>query len=172
MHDDRLYNILHLAARIHGLIWAAYPELEAELIDIIAKSGGKFRRAKADRITPVTAEFPVLILISVIQAQEKAAPEMEQSEAEFLKSCLVHFFATHSVSHYLERTDPIKELLNKVDWYLDGDKGAPAELFIQLVASVFPDLPERATARLLELAGPTLTGRIDKAIELAPLYNL
>lgn len=172
MQNDRLYKILHLAARIHGLIWATYPEFEAELVDIVTESGKRQRKKKADQIASVTNELPVLLLISVLRAQEKQSPEMDPEEAEFLKSCLVHFFATHTAGRYLEQVDPIKELLSRVDWYLDGQSASPGELFSQFVTSIFPDLKEGSPARLDKLINLAIAGRIDKAMEFAPRYSL
>lgn len=171
MQSNRLYQILHLAARIHGLIWASFPEFEVELIDIVTESGKRQRKKKADQISSVTGELPVLILISAIRAQESVAPEMDPEEAEFLKSCLIHFFATHTSGRYLEQIDPIKELLARVDWYLDGKKESPGQLFDQFVTSIFPDLKEASLKRLDKLINLAIAARIEKALDLAPRYN-
>ncbi len=172
MDDKRLYDALHLAARIHGLIWAARPRLEEELVKVLGGPGKLKRRLKSAQREALFNELPVLLLILILQAMEKNGPDLAAGETEFLKSCLVHFFSIHYVALYLDHKDPIKETMARVDWYMDGDEGAPEELFARFVFSVFPDPRGELADPLHRFVTESVSAEIERVLALAPRYHI
>lgn len=172
MDGNRIYNMLHLSARIYGLIWAARPKLETGLFKALAGPGKIKRRIKADQREAVKAELPILVLIMVLQAAEKKLADLTPEEMEFLKSGLVHFFSTNYLPLYLELKDPVKETMARVDWYMDGQEGGLEELFSKFVFSVVSDPKGELADPLHRFVTETVTAEIDRAIDLAPRYHI
>ncbi len=171
METTHLFNTLRLAARIHGLITAALPQLRQELIDLMSEASPRFRRPKVATVEAVRHELPVLLLILALQEMDAAEPNPADEEMEFLKACLVHFFAAHYASLYLEHKDPLKETLARVDWYLDGAGGPPDELFSRFVSTLFPNHGEEMDKPIHRFIDQKILPRVRKALDLAPKYR-
>lgn len=164
-------NTLHLASRIHGLLAAAMPRLNRRLVRALKQNGSLFRRPKPPQLESLANELPVLILILVLQEIEKTELTSGSEESEFLKSCLVQFFASHYVALYLEHKDPIKELLARVDWYLDGAEGPAEAMFSRFVSGVLTqrmDEPSEIPARFVT---EKVLPEVRHALDLAPRYR-
>ncbi|MBW1711526.1 MAG: hypothetical protein JRJ59_00040 [Deltaproteobacteria bacterium] len=172
MNRDQFLQTVRLAARIHGLILARMPRLTKDLNKVVKDHSSLFKRPTADQLETLANELPVLVLILVIQEMERLDLAPDDDMAEFLKSSLIHFFASHYIPLYLEHKDPIKETLTRVDWYLDGSGKTPESLFAGLVRGLLPGCKEEMTEPVVDFINNSVLPQVKKALDLAPRYRL
>jgi len=162
---------LQLGARIHGLIAASLPRFSQELTKLIVQVCSVFRRPKRAQLEAVTNELPVLLLIMALQELDKDGSQFKDEEQDFLKSCLIQFFSVHYTQLYQEHKDPMKEMLARVDWYLDRSDEQPGELFSEFVYRHFPSRKEELAGPLSRFISNQILPEITRALDLAPRYR-
>jgi hypothetical protein len=94
----------------------------------------------------------------------------EDGPAELIRSLLLPCFSMSYVDLYEQHQDPLKHVLARVDWYLDGDKGEPLSAFIDYVSTLTGEKMADGEP-LANYIKENLQPEMDKRLELAVRYE-
>ncbi len=95
-----------------------------------------------------------------------ATPLVGPGRQRALRALLLPCFALSFAGLYERPADPLKHFLARVDWYLDGEKAAPATAFLQYLKMLLGDKlgrPERVAQHLEQVLLPELESRLELA---------
>jgi hypothetical protein len=163
-----LFRLHRLCLHIYGLSCRDLPAQAKSL----AEAAGKGLRKKQRQELAVTLqdELPVLI---ALHALDRLATEPKLTGAgldDLIRGLLLPLFAMSYQSLYDEPADPLKHVLARLDWYLDGDKGGPLDAFAHFLSTVWGDrLPE--SGPLMKHLREIFLPELDHRLELAFRYE-
>ncbi len=173
-NPQNLLRLHRLCLRIYGLL-ARDVAAQAQTL---AEAGGHGLRKKARQALAQTLaeELPVLM---ALYALDKLAvdPRLHGQEdqrgeelADLLRGLLLPCFSLSYQHLYDQPSDPLKHVLARLDWYLDGDKGEPLGAFAHLASTVLgKQLPDPHP--LLKHLHDHLLPEMDRRLELAFRYE-
>lgn len=168
--DDpgNLFRLHRLCLHIYGLMCRDISTQAQALAQAAGKSlRKKHRQELADTLKD---ELPVLI---ALHALDRLASEPRLTGAgldELIRGLLLPLFAMSYQNLYDQPADPLKHVLARIDWYLDGDKGGPLDAFTHFLATIWGDrLPE--SGPLLKHLEEKFLPEMDRRLELAFRYE-
>lgn len=165
---EGLFQVHRLCLRIFGLMTYDLGEQVANLVSV----GGNAVRRKARPTLEKTLaeELPVLLLIHATERLTKDKRIVKQDLAPLAYGLLLPCFATCYDHLYAEPADPLKHVLARLDWYLDGDKGDSLGAFSHLTTTLLGD-DLRDPDPLLGHLEHELLPEMDRRYELAFRYE-
>ncbi len=163
-----LFRLHRLCLHIYGLMCRDIPVQAQALAQAAGKSLRKKQRQElADTLKE---ELPVLI---ALHALDRLAAEPKLTGAgldELIRGLLLPLFAMSYQNLYDQPADPLKLVLAKLDWYLDGEKGGPLDAFTHFLSTIWGDrLPE--SGPLLRHLQEKFLPEMDHRLELAFRYE-
>lgn len=163
-----LFRLHRLCVHIYGLMCRDLPA-QAQAM---AASTGKALRKKQRQELAVTLqeELPVLIALHALDRLAAEHRLKGQGLDELIRGLLLPLFAMSYQHLYDQPTDPLKHVLARLDWYLDGDKGGSLEAFAHFLATAWG---ERLTESgpLLNHLHDVFLPEMDRRLELAFRYE-
>jgi hypothetical protein len=127
------------------------------------KDGRTLHRALQD-------ELPVLLLIHTADKLTSDDRLLEQNLVDLTYGLLLPCFSLCYQNLYEKPADPLKHLLARLDWYLDGDKDNAQSAFLQVLDTIMGSAAEHSQA-LLDYLNQTLLPLMDERYELAFRYE-
>lgn len=165
---DGLFQLHRLCLRIFGLM--TY-DLEEQVATLVGVGGSAVRRKARPTLEKTLAEeLPVLLLIHAAERLTTDKRITKQDLAPLTYGLLLPCFATCYNHLYAEPADPLKHVLARLDWYLDGDKGDSFGAFSHLTTALLGD-DLRDPAPLLGHLEHELLPEMDRRYELAFRYE-
>ena len=164
----QLLRVNRLCLRIYGLLTRDIPAQAAEMVAAAGSLGKKDRR----ELTQVLAEeLPVIMALHALERLGRAESLGRSGElSELLRGLLLPCFSLSYSQLYAQPTDPLRQFLDRVDWYLDGEKGDPLEAFAHLASTLLGEQQGDAAPLLAHLQ-ERLLPEMDRRLELAFLYE-
>ncbi len=164
---EDLYRLHRLCLRIYGLLARDVAEQAAQL----AQAAGSLRRKDRQSLAQTLAdELPVLLALRALGSLENHPDLARMGLSEFLRGLLLPCFSL-SYSHlYQEPADPLRHVLARLDWYLDGDKGNPQEALARFASTMLGDHLSD-TGPLLRAMEGSLWPEMDRRLDLAFRYE-
>ncbi len=153
-----------LGLRIYGILARDLPAQAARLAQA---AGSRLRRRHREELRQAALEE--LPVVYALYALERLAGDPRLSgpgDNELLRALLLPCFALSFAGLYERPADPLKHFLARVDWYLDGEKAAPATAFLQYLKMLLGDKlgrPERVAQHLEQVLLPELESRLELA---------
>jgi hypothetical protein len=163
-----LYRLHRLCLRIHGLMTRDIAAQAVKLAEAVGR--GLRKKARRDLTQTLAEDLPVIL---ALHAMDRLAGEPRfhnPALLELLRSLLLPCFSLSYQHLYADMQDPLKHVLARLDWYLDGDKGEPVGAFTHLAATLLGDQPHDP-APLLKHISENLLPEMDKRLELAFRYE-
>mgnify|MGYP000055993918 CR=1 FL=1 len=163
-----LFRLHRLCVHIYGLMCRDVPA-QAQAM---AAATGKALRKKQRQELAVTLqeELPVLIALHALDRLASENRIKGQGLDELIRGLLLPLFAMSYQQLYDQPADPLKHVLARLDWYLDGDKGGPLDAFTHFLSTVWGDrLPE--SGPLLKHLHDVFLPEMDRRLELAFRYE-
>jgi hypothetical protein len=160
--------------RLHRLCLHAYGllcrDVEAQAQALARTAGGLRKKHRVELADTLAQELPVLIALHAMDRLASHPRLARQGLAELVRSLLLPLFAMSYRRLYERPADPLKHVLDRLDWYLDGDKGEPVAAFSHFLATAWGErLPQReALVRHLEYQ---LLPEMDRRLDLAFRYE-
>ena len=165
---EELYRLGRLAMRIYGLLCRDLEEVVNRWV--AAASGVIKRKDRKETARQLVEELPVLLLIHVLDRINEQPFFAKSGVAELLRGLLVPCFSLEYRHLYDQSTDPVKQVLSRLDWYLDGDKtdmvGAFEHFSVTLVNDGLKD-----AAPLHQHLGEVILPEMDNRLDLAFRYE-
>lgn len=164
----QLMRLSRLCLRIYGLLTRDIPTQAAAMGQSV---GGALNKKERQQLVQVLGdELPVIMALHALDRLGQEEALARSGLSELLRGLLLPCFSL-SYSHlYAELADPLRQFLDRVDWYLDGDKGQPLEAFAHLASTLLGEHladPEALVAHLRE----SLLPEMDRRLELAFRYE-
>ena len=165
--DD--YHLLHrFCLRVYGLLTRDI----SRQAEALAQAAGPGVRKKNRQLIKEAVEEELPVLMALYSLERLAMDQLLDDEgvADLVRSQLLSCFSLSYLDLYDKPDDPLKHVFNRVDWYLDGDKGDPLNAFVQCLVMVLgdklgdPDL-------LLRHLNTVLLPELDQRLELAYRYD-
>ena len=163
-HPEDLYRLNRLCLRIYGLLSRDMPEQAKKMTDEAA--GGIKKKQREILVNTLEEELPVLIALYSLDLLAADNRLSGQGIDELLRGLLLPCFSLSYHHLYDSTADPLKHVLARVDWYIDGDKGDPLDAFVNYISTVLgetiPDV-EQMSNRLKEVLLPEIEARLELA---------
>jgi hypothetical protein len=161
---NQTQRLVRLAVRIYGLISERFPAQTEGLLDVLDSVKKASKKRRDERRLILDQELPPVILILTLNYLGNHE-EFSAEEIEPLLGYLVSVFSLEYKERYSDQQDPLKEMLGRIDWYLDGDKGSVEELLAFFLGEELhlksEDLVEPLAAYVQEEMIPELAKKID-----------
>lgn len=164
----QLLRLNRLCLRIYGLLSRDIPDQAAAMVGAAAGSLGK--KDRRELVQVLTDELPVIMALHALERLGREEALGRSGLSELLRGLLLPCFSLFYSQLYAQPSDPLRQFLDRVDWYLDGEKGDPLEAFAHLAATLLGKHlsdPAPLLAHLQERLLPEL----DRRLELAFLYE-
>jgi hypothetical protein len=154
--------------RIFGLMtW----DVEAHARDMVKAAGLSLRRKDGRALQKaLNEELPVLFLIHAADKLTHDDRLIDQGLVELTYGLLLPCFSLCYQHLYEKPADPLKHLLARLDWYLDGDKADAQSAFMQVISTMMGDALEHS-ASLLDHLNREVLPQMDQRYELAFRYE-
>jgi hypothetical protein len=168
LSSQQLSRLQQLALRIYGLMtW----DLPGRADALVAAAGpGLKKKGRQALLKSLNEELPVLLLIHAVDRLNKDQRLIDQELVELMHGLLLPCFSLCYLHLYQEPADPLKHVLARLDWYLDGDKGDSLSAFAHLAATILgKELKDPAP--LLAHLEEELLPEMDQRYELAFRYE-
>lgn len=164
----QLLRLNRLCLRIYGLLSRDIPEQAAAMVG--AAAGSLSKKGRRELVQVLTDELPVIMALHALERLGREEALSRSGLSELLRGLLLPCFSLCYSQLYAQPSDPLHQFLDRVDWYLDGEKGDPLEAFAHLAATMLGEHlsdPAPLVAHLQERLLPEL----DRRLELAFLYE-
>lgn len=162
-----LYRLHRLCLRIFGLMARDIPAQAFTL----AQAAGPLRKKDRQSLANTLAdELPVLLALHALERLENHPRLASHGLSELLRGLLLPCFSLSYSQLYEEPADPLKQILARLDWYLDGDKGNPQEALAYFASTLLGD-HLMDTAPLQRKMEEYLWPEMDRRLELAFRYE-
>lgn len=162
-----LFRLHRLCLRIYGLMTRDLPAQALSLAQAAGPLNKKDRQALAQTLAD---ELPIILALHALGRLESNPHLAQIGLSEFLRGLLLPCFSLSYSQLYEEATDPLQQVLARLDWYLDGDKGNPQEGLAYFASTTLGDhLAD--TGPLLEHLNQILLPEMDKRLDLAFRYE-
>jgi hypothetical protein len=162
-----LFRLHRLCLRIYGLMTRDLPAQATTLAQAAGSLGKKDRLALSQALGD---ELPIILALRALERLEADQRLASMGLSEFLRGLLLPCFSLSYSQLYEESTDPLKQVLARMDWYLDYDKGNPQEALAYFVSTVVGEhLTD--TGPLLKHIENSIMPEMDKRLELAFRYE-
>lgn len=165
---EGLFQLHRLCLRIFGLMTHDLDQQVATLMG--AGSNAVRRKARATLEKTLREELPVLLLIHAADRLTTDSRMVKQDLAPLAYGLLLPCFSICYNNFYGDPSDPLKHVLAKLDWYLDGDKGDSLGAFTRLTTTLLGD-DLRDPDPLLGYLEHELLPEMDRRYELAFRYE-
>ena len=128
-----MHKLHRLSLRIYGQITWNMQEQIADLLnaadDVLKKSSKKILQEILQE------ELPAILALHALDCINEYAGDKKL--AEQLREMLIPCFALSYNQLYADKAqDPLRHILAKLDWYLDGDKGSYAAVLAQMLRTI------------------------------------
>jgi hypothetical protein len=163
-----LYRLHRLCLRMFGLMTRDVSAQANSLAEAASSSLSKKERKKLAQL--LVEELPVFIALYALEHLSSMSEFSEDGPAELIRSLLLPCFSMSYVDLYEQHQDPLKHVLARVDWYLDGDKGEPLSAFIDYVSTLTGEKMADGEP-LANYIKENLQPEMDKRLELAVRYE-
>jgi hypothetical protein len=170
MDANQTQHLVRLAVRIYGLISERFPAQTEGLLDVLDKVKKASKKKRDDRRALLSQELPPVILILTLNYLE-GHEEFSAGQIHPLLGYLVSVFSLEYKERYADQQDPLKEMLGRIDWYLDGDKGSVQELLAFFLGEELDIKSDDLVAPLTEYLREVLVPELSKRIDLSFLYE-
>jgi hypothetical protein len=166
---QNLFQLQRLCLRIHGMLTRDLKTQAAKLAQAVGH--GLRKKARQDLNQTLAEDLPVILALHALD-RLAADPRFKNDPnlLELLRGLLLPCFSLSYLHLYDQMQDPLKHVLARLDWYLDGDKGEPLSAFTHLVATILGD-QLHDPAPLIRHLTDNLLPEIDKRLELAFRYE-
>ncbi len=163
-----LFRLHRLCIHIYGLMCRDVP---AQAQAMAAVTGKALRKKQRQELAvTLQEELPVLIALHALDRLATEHLLKGQGLDELIRGLLLPLFAMSYQQFYDQPADPLKHVLARLDWYLDGDKGGPLDAFTHFLGTVWGDrLPE--SGPLLGHLHDVFLPEMDRRLELAFRYE-
>lgn len=163
-----LFRLHRLCVHIYGLMCRDVP---AQAQAMAAATGKALRKKqRLELAATLQEELPVLIALHALDRLAAESRLKGQGLDELIRGLLMPLFAMSYQHLYDEPADPLKHVLSRMDWYLDGDKGGPLDAFTHFLSTVWGDrLPE--SGPLMKHLQEVFLPEMDRRLELAFRYE-
>ena len=167
-NGEELCRLQRLSLRIFGLMtW----DLSQNAREMVQAAGLSLRRKDGRNLhKALSEELPVLLLIHAAEKLTSDDRLLEQELVDLTYGLLLPCFSLCYQNLYEKPADPLKHLLARLDWYLDGDKDNAQGAFMQVLETIMGGAMEHSKA-LLEHLNRTLLPLMDQRYELAFRYE-
>lgn len=172
-HDldaNQAQGLVRLAVRVYGLISERFPAQTEGLLDVLDQIKKASKKKRDDRRALLAQELPPVILILTLNYLE-GHDEFSAGQIEPLLGYLVSVFSLEYKERYADQQDPLKEMLGRIDWYLDGDKGSVEELLAFFLGEELDLKSEDLVEPLSEYLRGVMIPELSKRIDLSFLYE-
>lgn len=163
-----LHRLHRLCLHIYGLLTRDIDQ-QAQTI---AQEAGHFLKKKQRILLQETLadELPVIIALHVLERLDSDERLRGGGLGELLPGMLLPFFALSYRQLYDQPTDPLKYVLARVDWYLDGGQDDSVAALIHFLHTAMGE-PLRDTAPLTGHLKEVFLPEMDQRLELAFRYE-
>lgn len=157
-----------LCLRIYGLL-ARDIQRHAKALSQAAE-GNLRKKHRQDMATALAEELPVFIALYALDKISDDERLQEPGSGELVRGMLLSCFSLAYSHLYDEPSDPLKHVMARVDWYLDGNKGLPQTAFYQWINMLSG---ERVTdsGAIFKYLSSTLYPELDRKLQLAFRYE-
>ncbi len=163
-----LFRLHRLCLHIHGLMCR---DVAAQAQALAAAAGKSLRKRQRQELArTLEDELPVLIALHALERLDADPRLAGAGLGELIRGLLLPLFALSYQHLYDQPADPLKHVLARVDWYLDGDKGDPVDAFAHFLATVWGDKLSESGPLLGHLQDQLLP-EMDRRLELAFRYE-
>ena len=163
-----LFRLHRLCLYIYGLLTRDIP---AQAQALAAAAGSTIRKKHRQGLArTLEEELPVLIALHVLERLAASGRLKDQGLDELLRGLLLPCFALSYQHLYEEPADPLQHVLARLDWYLDGDKGAPLSALAHFLGTAMGDKLGDPGPLLSHLENAFLP-EMDQRLELAFRYE-
>ncbi|MFH1057341.1 MAG: hypothetical protein V1797_01520 [Pseudomonadota bacterium] len=164
----QLMRLNRLCLRIYGLLTRDIPAQAAEMV---AAAGGSLGKKERQTLIQVLGdELPVIMALHALERLDREEALSRSGLSELLRGLLLPCFSLAYSRLYAEPADPLRQFLDRVDWYLDGDKGQPLEAFAHLASTLLGEHLEDM-GPLVKHLSESLLPEMDRRLELAFRYE-
>ena len=163
-NQEDLYRLNRLCLRIYGLLARDVADMARKMADEAA--GGIKKKQREFLLHTLEEELPVLIALYALDKLAVDARLAGQGIDELLRGLLLPCFSLSYHHLYDSAADPLKHVLARVDWYIDGDKGDPLDAFVNYISTVLGETiqdVELMSSRLKEVLLPEIGARLELA---------
>ncbi len=163
-NPEDLYRLNRLCLRIYGLLARDVNEQAKRMTDEAA--GGMKKKQREILLNTLEEELPVLIALYALEQLALDARLEGQGIDELLRGLLLPCFSLSYHHLYDATADPLKHVLARVDWYIDGDKGDPLDAFVNYISTVLGETIQdvnRMSTKLREVLLPEIKSRLELA---------
>lgn len=163
-----LFRLHRLCLHSYGLMCR---DVAAQAQALAAAAGKSLRKKHRQELAAVLKdELPVLIALHALDRLAAEPRLAGQGLGDLIRGLLLPLFAMSYQHLYDQPADPLKHVLARIDWYLDGEKGGPLEAFSHFLATVWGEkLPDHGP--LLRHLQEILLPEMDRRLELAFRYE-
>lgn len=127
IEPEEFFRLQRLCLRIYGLLSRDVPAQAQALARAAAPS---LRKKQLQNLTQaLLEELPVFMALYALDRLSDDERLQGEGADEVVRGMLLPCFSLSYQHLYEEPADPLKHVLARVDWYLDGDKGEPREAF-------------------------------------------
>lgn len=161
------FRLHRLCLRIYGLMMRDLPAQASTLAQAAGALGKKDRQALTQTLID---ELPIILALHALERLEADQRLASLGLSEFLRGLLLPCFSLAYSQLYAEATDPLKQVLARLDWYLDYDKGNPQEALAYFASTILGDHLAN-TGPLLKQIEAHLLPEMDKRLDLAFRYE-
>ncbi len=162
-----LFKLQRLCLRLYA---QTTMDLDKQAQQLVEAAGSSLRKRDRQVLAELIAEeLPVLWLIHLLDLMGGPGSESHDIK-EMLEGLVVPCYALSYHNSGEEKDDPFQHVLNRLDWYLDGDKSDMASAFEYFLDSILePEVKDPKP--LLEHLRSKLHPEMGARLEVAYLYE-
>jgi len=164
---EKLFQLQRLCMHIYGLTCR---DVEGQARALAAAAGDLRKKHRLELAATLVEELPVLVALHVMRRLEADSRLKPGGLAELLRGLMLPLFALSYRSLYDNPADPLEHVLNRLDWYLDGDKGQPIDAFQHFLATAWGERINDSQGLINHLEYKLLP-ELDRRLELAFRYE-
>ncbi len=156
-----LYRWHRLCLRVYGMLtWDIAQQVDA----MVEAAQGVIKRSSRAALSDLLRDdLPVILALYAMEHFAENYASLSSVAQEILLPC---FSLSYSKLHADKMQDPLKHLLARMDWFLDGEKGDPAEALSHVLTTAL-DGKLKDPAPLLEYLSKTLLPEMDRRMLVA-----
>lgn len=165
---EDLYRLHKLCLRIYGLLCRDIPDQAQALAS--APGLSLKRKNRQALVQTLEEELPVLLALYALERLAKDQRLGGENLTDLLRGLLLPCFSLSYQRMYDQPADPLKHVLARIDWYLDGEKGEPLDAFAHFASTILGDQVKEPEPLLQHLEASFLP-EMDRRLELAFRYE-
>ncbi len=165
---EALYRLHRLCLRIYGLLSR---DIDDQALALSEAPGLALKRKNRQALVQtLTDELPVLLALYALERLAKDQRLGGENLNDLLRGLLLPCFSLSYQRMYDEPSDPLKHVLARIDWYLDGEKGEPLDAFAHFISTILGE-QLKDPAPLLKHLEASFLPEMDRRLDLAFRYE-